>query len=59
MNFINMLVYEKLQYYLCLEEQTLFRLRVYKKGLLFDKMTSSIIAYIICWIIFDKNIKFY
>ena len=59
MNFVNMLVYEKLQYYLCLEEQTLFRLRVYKKVLLFDKMTSSIIAYIICWIIFDKNIKFY
>ena len=59
MNFVNMLVYEKLQYYLCLEEQTVFKLRVYKKVLLFDKMTSSIIAYIICWIILNKNIKFY
>ena len=30
MNFINMLVYEKLQYYLCLEEQTLFRLTLFR-----------------------------
>ena len=46
MKIINMLVYQQLQYYLCLEEQTLFRLIGEKKSSLWAKACGIVLSWV-------------